>query len=100
LNWAQDTGPEVLIFVQQLLQGRAHPEQGYRACLGVLNLSRSYGAKRLNAACARALQLKALRVKSIRSILQQGLDQVPLEVESDTPAIAAHENVRGAHYYQ
>ncbi len=99
LNWAQDTGPEVLTFVQQLLQGRAHPEQGYRACLGVLNLSRSYGAERLNAACARALQLKAFRVKSVQSILQQGLDQVPLEVESETPAIGVHENVRGAHYY-
>ena len=99
LNWAQDTGPEVLVFVQQLLKGRAHPEQGYRACLGVLNLSRSYGAERLNAACARALQLKALRVKSVRSILQQGLDQVPLEVESEGPAIGPHENVRGAHYY-
>ncbi len=85
--------------MRQLLQGRAHPEQGYRACLGVLNLSRSYGADRLNAACARALQLKAFRVKSVRSILQQGLDQVPLEVEPESPTIGTHENVRGADYY-
>lgn len=100
LNWAKQTGPEVLIFTQQLLEGREHPEQGYRACLGVLNLSRSYGADRVNAACARALQLKAFRVKSVQSILQQGLDQVPLEVESDSPDLGAHENVRGAKYYQ
>lgn len=99
LNWAKDTGPDVLAFIQQLLEGRVHPEQGYRACLGVLNLSRSYGAERLNAACARALKLKAFRVKSVQSILHRGLDQVPLEVESDSPDIGAHENVRGADYY-
>jgi len=99
LNWAKDTGPDVLAFTRQLLEGRVHPEQGYRACLGVLNLSRSYGAERLNAACARALQLKAFRVKSVQSILQRGLDQVPLEVASESAEIDAHENVRGADYY-
>jgi hypothetical protein len=51
-NWAHDIGPEVLCWVSQQLADRAHPEQPYRACLGLLNLSRAYPARRLDAARA------------------------------------------------
>jgi hypothetical protein len=30
---------------------RPHPEQGFRTCLGVLALAKSYDATRLDAAC-------------------------------------------------
>jgi hypothetical protein len=33
-----------------ILQSRSHPEQGFRACLGILRLVRSYGRERLEAA--------------------------------------------------
>jgi hypothetical protein len=43
--------------VTRLLQEQRHPEHGYRACLGLLSLSRRYGRERLEAACALALEL-------------------------------------------
>ena len=46
-------GPNVETFVDVLMRNRRHPEQAYRACLGVLKLARSYGKERLDAACER-----------------------------------------------
>ena len=44
MNWAKDIGDEVLLWVKTVLNQRQHPEQAYRVCLGLLNLSRSYPA--------------------------------------------------------
>lgn len=42
--WAQDLGPNVVRMVDAMVHHSAHPEQAYRSCLGLLNLSRSYDA--------------------------------------------------------
>ncbi len=102
LNWAKDIGPASLQVVQGQLKDRPHPEHGYRACLGLLNLSRRYSRERLEQACARALSINSASYQSITSILKQGLDQLPLplaEEERDLTDLPAHTNVRGPHYY-
>lgn len=100
LNWAQDIGPCTRQVVQQQLENRPHPEHGYRACLGLLNLSRRYSKTRLERACERALAIRSINYQSIASILKQGLDQQALEgdthLQDDLPL---HGNVRGASYY-
>jgi transposase len=103
LNWAKDVGPEVLCFIQHLLVCRDHPEQAYRAGLGLLNLQRDYGSQRLNNACAHARKIHGYQLKHVRSILKSGKDQQPLEPEqaSTTEALhEPHENIRGAVSYQ
>ena len=57
MNWAQSIGPEVLKWVKAQLQRKAHPEQAYRVCLGLLNLNRTYASERLNRAYAIANQV-------------------------------------------
>lgn len=102
LNWAKDIGPGTLEVVQSQLKDRPHPEHGYRACLGLLNLSRRYSRERLEQACARALSINSASYQSITSILKQGLDQFPLPLaddERDLTDLPAHTNVRGPHYY-
>ena len=77
---------------------RPHPEQGFRACLGILALARSYGSERLDAACRRGLSIKARSVASIRSILKNGLDRAFLdETSNDQPL--RHRNIRGQGYF-
>lgn len=100
-DWAQKLGPDVLGFTQQLLDTKQHPEQAYRACLGLLNMERDYGAQRLNAACHRAMSCGGRRVGNVRSILQTGLDKVPLtpEKEQETRVTVSHENIRGADFF-
>ncbi|PPV42208.1 IS21 family transposase, partial [Ectopseudomonas oleovorans] len=83
------------------LTHKPHPEMGYRACLGLLSLARRYGNARLEAAAERAVQLRAFTGRSVRSLLQQGLDQQPLPQRAAETALPEHhENVRGADYYQ
>jgi len=100
LNWAQSIGPGTRVVVRWQLEHRPHPEQGYRACLGLLNLARHYGESRLEAACLRALAIGSPTRKRIKSILEAKLDQHPQLL----PAVAApklsHANVRGPEYFR
>ena len=65
LNWAHSIGAGVRDVVKWQLDNRPHPEQGYRACLGLLNLAKHYGNERLEAACRRALAIGAPTRKRI-----------------------------------
>lgn len=102
IRWAKSIGPCTACVIEHVLQGRSHPEQGYRACLGLLNHARRYSKKRLEAACERALAIHSPNYRSVTSILKKGLDQQPLagaqdnETESTLPK---HSNVRGSDYY-
>jgi transposase len=40
LGWAQKMGESVAALVQKILESRAHPEQGYRSCLGLMRLGK------------------------------------------------------------
>lgn len=102
LSWAADIGPATQEVVQHQLKDRPHPEHGYRACLGLLNLSRRYSRERLEKACIRALYINSASYHSITSILKQGLDQLPLPVPTEAQEqteLPLHMNVRGPHYY-
>ena len=73
IRWAEQIGPAAGRLVAEILQRRPHPEQGYRACLGIMRLGRTYGAARLNAACARAVALGSYRYHTVKNILTSGL---------------------------
>jgi transposase len=97
-HWGATIGAATAALIAAILASRPHPEQGYRSCLGLLRLSKQYPAARLEAACARALALRALSYKSVQSILRTGLDQQTL-LPVLTPPRPAHAHVRGAAYY-
>ena len=98
VHWGATIGASTAALISAILAGRPHPEQGYRSCLGLLRLSKQYPVARLEAACARALVLRALSYKSVQSILRTGLDQQVL-VPLVTPPRPTHEYVRGPAYY-
>jgi transposase len=99
ITWAEQAGPATGRFVAGLLERRPHPEQGYRACLGLMRLGRHYGADRLEAACGRAERLRSYRFRTVEQILTSQQDRLPLDEPPARPALA-HENVRGASYYE
>ncbi len=103
LNWGLSIGPGTRNVVQWQLQNRPHPEQGYRACLGLLNLAKRYGASRLEAACCRALAIGSPTRKRIISILDAKLDQHPELFPTAAPAAPPspiHANLRGSEYFR
>ena len=97
-RWGASIGPATAALITAILASRPHPEQGYRSCLGLLRLSKQYPAARLEAACARALAIRAQSYKSVQSIRRTGLDQQAL-VPFPTPPRPAHAHVRGPAYY-
>jgi transposase len=99
VHWGETIGTATAEVIRTILASRPHPEMGYRACLGILRLAKTYSNERLEAASQRALQLQACSYSSLRSILKRSLDrQTTLELEPGKLG-PRHENVRGPHYY-
>jgi transposase len=97
-RYAAKAGVNVEIFVDVIMRQRRHPEQGYRSCLGVIRLAKTFGHDRLDAACVRALELNAHSYTSLHSILKNGLDRKTRTSVTEEPAIT-HPNIRGADYF-
>lgn len=100
IEWAKSAGPATAALIEHIMASRAHPQQGFRSCLGIMRLGKPYGRERLEAACARARALGASSYRSIESILRQGLERQPLPERADSTLPIAHDNVRGRDYYQ
>jgi len=96
--WASKTGPATAALCRGIMAARPHPELGFRSCLGVLRLAERYTPERLEAACSRAHAMGATSYRSVRSILERGLDREP-GGDTVTPPALMHVNVRGATYY-
>lgn len=99
IHWGLSIGPACAEAVTRLIHEHKHPEHGYRACLGLLSLSKRYSEQRLETACTLALQLGARQYRHIRDILKNNRDRqtVPAVNEWTSPD---HAHVRGPDYYQ
>jgi transposase len=95
---AGEIGRHTSALVEIILRERTHPEQGFRACVGILRFAKTYGRERLEAACSRALEIGARSYSSVNSILKNNLDRRRPAVPADGPAIA-HDNIRGPTYF-
>ena len=95
---AGEIGPRTSALVEIILRERTHPEQGFRACVGIIRLAKSHGPERLEAACGRALDIGARSFTSVKSILQTNLDRQRPASATDEPAIV-HANIRGPSYF-
>jgi transposase len=85
--------------VEAILAAKRHPEMGFRSCMGILRLAKSYPAERMEAAARRALRARAFNCKSMESILHNQLDRLPLPGDPPVPPAVEHDNIRGADYF-
>lgn len=99
IHWAEKTGPATAQVMAAILASRPHAQQGFRSCLGIMRLGKTYGDDRLEAACRRALAIQATSYKSIESILRHRLDQAPLPTSASGTTQLRHPNIRGADYF-
>ncbi|RVN77142.1 IS21 family transposase, partial [Sinorhizobium meliloti] len=96
---ASAMGPDVALLCERILADRPHPEQGFRACLGIIRLNKSFGRDRVNAACGRALEIGARTYGSVRSILDNHLDRTAASNGAAPHEPIHHANIRGPRYY-
>jgi transposase len=99
ISWAKKSGPATGRVVAKILESKPHPEQGYRACLGIIRLGRTHGKDRLEAACRRAEHLGAFTYRTVKNVLSSGADRLPLDEQESTFSTPEHPNIRGATYY-
>ena len=98
-KWAASVGESVALVCGGIMRSRPHPEQGFRACLGIMRLVKLYEKDRCEAACQRALAAGAVSYRSIESILRRGLDRMPLFSQATPDPLPNHEHIRGPEYY-
>lgn len=86
LEQASHIGPHCEQVIQQLLF--ASVVDYLRGAQGIIGLQKKYGNSRLDAACKRALSFQSGYYKTIKSILQQGLEYAPLSENQAFDALA------------
>jgi transposase len=72
---AEVIGPQCQVLIERLFADRVM--DNLRAAQGVIRLAKRYGAERLEAACERALSFDNARYRTVKTILDKGLDQHP-----------------------
>ncbi len=101
INWASKTGSATKEVCDRIIKSRRHPQQGFRACLGIIRLGDKYSKERVENACRYGLSLGSPTYKNIQIILQNKTDLnnvVPSEQPKPTN-LPNHENIRGGVYY-
>jgi transposase len=98
IQWAGKVGPLTGWTVERIMASKPHPEQGFRAALGILRLSKGYGPERLEKALGFAKAHGIRRVGAIQEILRNRLDQ-HRPPEEDLGCVVNAANVRGPDYY-
>jgi len=92
-------GTSAAALCELILTERSHPEQGFRACLGIVRLVKAFGSERVEAAAARALEIGARTFGSVKSILDNNLDRQAAPKRAEDGLAIKHRNIRGSRYY-
>lgn len=100
IHWAEKIGSCTAQIVRLELDGRQHPEQAYRACMGILGFARKFTPGRLESACHYALANEIRSYRGIKNILTNHLDQIAAQEDVSQPSLLQpHANIRGKDYY-
>jgi transposase len=99
MSVAAKIGPSTIALFEAIMKAKPHPEQGFRACLGILRLEKSYGAQRVEAACHRGNDIGATSYGSVVSILKHGLDKAYAQENAPEGEPIRHANIRGRGFY-
>jgi len=89
---------DVRLYISKIITKKQHHEQAYKICLGVLNFAPQYGNDRLIKACQRALDYGIYNYRTIKKILENGLEKN--DDVNENIKMPEHENIRGKDYYK
>ena len=103
VQWAGTIGTATAALVETMLARKAHPEQAYRSALGIIRLAKSLGEQRVELAANKALVLNSPSYHTIKSILKNNTEAVPLKTtspQSEPEPLFAQAHIRGGTTYQ
>ena len=95
LEKAQKIGPNCTLCLEKMMASRNHPQQAFKACLGVLRLGKSYSNIRLEKACSMVIAHQLMpSYKTLDNILFKKTDLQSLTLTTDNQPFIIHKNVR------
>ena len=97
---ADEIHKDVKLYLTKILDAKQHPEYLYKVCMGILNLSKKYSHERLTKACQRSLVFGIYNYRTVKKILESGLDIHEEEDDSEGIEMPQHDNIRGNDYYR
>lgn len=103
IEWGKTIGPHTAALIDHVIAHKPHPEQGYRSALGILRLSKTFGAERLERAAEKALAISSPSYKTVKTMLERNMEAAP--IRERRPGAQKHltglgqPNVRGRDYY-
>jgi len=100
IRWAKDIGDDTCRLIERIFQTKSHPEQAYNSCEGILRMAKKVGNQRLNNACRRAMDYESFYYKTVKNILERGIDLQQDLFQDSNHRTPKHENIRGSNYYQ
>lgn len=92
-SWAKKIGENTCFIIDRLLNSGAVEEQGYKACMGILQFSKTYGEAALETACAKARALGSCTYTTVKGIVKNS-------ASAASERALVHENIRGSAYYR
>jgi len=99
VSWAEKMGGSVKEFIQLMLDKREHPQQAFKACLGVLNLGNAHDDHTMQAACKKAIGLNSISYRFIANTLKNKTYKIEDQDPGDIK-LPFHENIRGKENYK
>lgn len=97
--WAEKMGGSVKEFIQLMLDHREHPQQAFKACLGVLNLGKKYNEGAMQLVCKKAIKINSISYRFIANSLKNKTYNIADE-DPDDMKLPFHENIRGKENYK
>lgn len=101
IRWVGEAGPYTTKVAETIIASRRHPEESFNTILGMIRLGEKFGKARLEGACTRAIENNTANYRSLKNILNAGLDQASSSrtpIKEPSPPIN-HENIRGPEYF-
>lgn len=98
-KWAASMGGSIKTFIELLLESKEHPQQAFKACMGVLNLGKKYKAEDLEKVCKKAIEYNTISFRFIDNALKNNVHKMEQEKPVDLK-LPLHGNIRGRNNYK
>jgi hypothetical protein len=99
IQWAEKMGGSVKEFIQLMLDQKEHPQQAFKACMGVLKLGKKHDIKAMQLVCKKAIEINCISHRFIANSLKNKTYKIEEQDPGDMK-LPFHENIRGKDNYK
>ena len=99
IRWGEKIGPEAAQLVEKVFESKAHPEQGFRSCMGILGLAKKYANEDFLKACKKGMLVGCISYPFIKNTLKNKTFNLEADEELKLIEPIIHDFLRGKEGY-